>query len=466
MTTTTELAEEQAEAEAIEAVPSRRAAELAALHPQRAALELAWPGIIGNLIAALGQATIFAFVGHLSAVSIAAVGAAFQFLFLMFPVWRSLAIGTMAHVSRRMGEGRARTAADVARQSLVLGVISGVVFGIGFVVFAEPLLRLLGATDEVVAAATPILAFMGAGSVFQTVWYIGVSAIRAAGDSRTPMWLAILSVCVTVPLAFLFIDVLGVGPIGAAYAIVGDGALICALALVFLWRGRADLTIRGGPWGIDVGLIRSIFAISLPSAAESLMFSVGILALSSFAFRLGTNPSAAHQIVNQVESFSFLPCIGFSGAASALVGQALGMGDPARATRSGWAAVRMAFLWSTLAGVAFMALPNVLLGLFTNDERVVQAGIGALAIVGLGQPAQALIFTLGGALRGAGDTRFPLIATVVNWFVVRLPLAYVLAFPLGLGLAGVWAGIAADYFVRAGLLAWRFNSGAWQRVRV
>jgi putative MATE family efflux protein len=465
VSTTTELAEEQAEAEAIE-VPSRRAAELAALHPQRAALELAWPGIIENLIAALGQATIFAFVGHLSAVSIAAVGAALQFLFLMFPVWRSLAIGTMAHVSRRMGEGRARTAGDVTRQSLLLGVISGIAFGVGFIIFAKPLLHLLGATEEVVEVATPILAFMGGGSIFQTVWYIGVSAIRAAGDSRTPMWLAILSVCVTVPLAYLFIEVLGVGPIGAAYAIVGDSALICVLALFFLWRGRADLTIRGGSWGIDIGLIRSIFAISLPSAAESLMFSVGILALSGFAFRLGTDPSAAHQIVNQVESFSFLPCIGFSGAASALVGQALGMGDPARATRSGWAAVRMAFLWSTLAGVAFMAVPSALLGLFTNDERVIQAGIGALAVVGLGQPAQALIFTLGGALRGAGDTRFPLIATVVNWFVVRLPLAYTLAFPLGLGLAGVWTGIAADYFVRAGLLAWRFNSGAWQRVRV
>lgn len=466
MSTTTELAEEQAEAEAIEAVPSRRAAELAALHPQRAALELAWPGIIENLIAALGQATVFAFVGHLSAVSIAALGAAFQFLFLMFPVWRSLAIGAMAHVSRRMGEGRARTAGDVTRQSLLLGLISGVTFGVGFIVFAGPLLRLLGATDEVVAAATPILAFMGGGSVFQTVWYIGVSAIRAAGDSRTPMWLAILSVCVTVPLAFLFIDVLGVGAIGAAYAIVGDSALICALVLMFLWRGRADLTIRRGSWRIDVALIRSIFAISLPSAAESLMFSVGILALSSFAFRLGTDPSAAHQIVNQVESFSFLPCIGFSGSASALVGQALGMGDPARATRSGWAAVRMAFLWSTLAGAAFMAVPSVLLGLFTNDDRVIKAGIGALAVVGLGQPAQAVIFTLGGALRGAGDTRFPLVATVVNWFVIRLPLAYTLAFPLGLGLTGVWAGIAADYFVRAGLLAWRFNSGAWQRVRV
>jgi putative MATE family efflux protein len=447
-------------------VPSARAAELAALHPQRAALELAWPGIVENSIAAAGQATIFAFVGHLGAVSTAAVGAAFQFLFLMFPVWRSLAIGTMAHVSRRMGEGRARQASDVARQSITLGAMFGVLFGVGFVVFASPLLRLLGANEDVVAVASPILSLVGAGSIFQTVWFISTSAIRAAGDSRTPMWLAILSVIVTVPLAYLFIDVLHVGAIGAGYAVVTNSAIVCVIALYLLWIGRADLTIRGGKWGLDLGLIRSLFAISLPSAAESALFSVGILALSGFAFRLGTESSAAHQIVNQVESFSFLPCIGFAGASSALVGQALGMGDPRRAVRSGWAAVRMAFFWATAAGVVFMVVPQFLLGIFTNDLRVIDAGVGALAVIGIGQPAQAVIFTLGGALRGAGDTRFPLVATIVNWFLVRLPLAYVLAFPLGLGLTGVWAGIAADYFVRAGMLAWRFNSGAWQRVRV
>ncbi|HEY8825106.1 MAG TPA: MATE family efflux transporter [Candidatus Limnocylindria bacterium] len=460
MSSTAEVAEEAPPA------PSARAAELAKLHPQRAALELAWPGIVENSIAAAGQATIFAFVGHLGAVSTAAVGAAFQFLFLMFPIWRSLGIGTVAHVSRRMGEGRARQASDVARQSITLGAIFGVAFGVGFVVFASPLLRLLGAGEDVVAVASPILALVGAGSVFQTVWFISTSAIRAAGDSRTPMWLAILSVFVTVPIAFLFIDVLHVGAIGAGYAVVTNSAIVCMISLYLLWVGRADLSIRGGKWGLDVRLIRSLFAISLPSAAESALFSVGILALSGFAFRLGTESSAAHQIVNQVESFSFLPCIGFAGAASALVGQALGMGDPRRAVRSGWAAVRMAFLWATVAGVVFMVVPRFLLGIFTNDQRVIDAGVGALAVIGIGQPAQAVIFTLGGALRGAGDTRFPLVATIVNWFLVRLPLAYVLAFPLGLGLTGVWAGIAADYFVRAGLLAWRFNSGAWQRVRV
>jgi putative MATE family efflux protein len=460
LTATVEAAEEQQPA------PSTRAAELAALHPQRAALELAWPGIVENVIAAAGQATVFAFVGHLGAVATAAVGAAWQFLFLLFPVWRSLAIGTMAHVSRRMGEGRPRRAADVTRQSLIVGTFAGLVGGVFFLVFAAPLLRLLGASDEVVAVGAPILAVVGAGSVLQTIWFIGASAIRAAGDSRSPMWLAIFSVVLSVPLAYLFIDILGVGPIGAAYAQLLDSAAVCAIVIYLLWNGRADLRLSEGSWRLDLETVRSIFAISLPSAAESAMFSFGILALSGFAFRLGTEASAAHQIVNQVESFSFLPCIGFAGAASALVGQALGMKDPGRAMRSGWAAVRMALLWSTIAGILFMVAPQLWLGIFTNDQRVIEAGAGALAIIGIGQPAQAVIFTIGGALRGSADTRFPLMASVVNWFVVRLPLAYVLAFPLGLGLAGVWVGIAADYFVRAALLAWRFRSGAWQTVKV
>src|SRR5712691_2197183 len=245
VSSTAEVAEEAAP------VPSRRAAQLAALHPQRATLELAWPGIVENVIAFSGQAAIFAFVGHLGAVATSAVGAAFQFSFLLFPIWRSLAIGTMAHVSRRMGEGRPHLAADVTRQSLVVGAIAGLVVGSMFIIFAAPLLRLLGASEDVVATGVPILALIGAGSAFQTVWFIGVSAVRAAGDSRTPMWIAVLSAALTVPLAYVFIEVVRVGPIGAAYAVVLDGAVICVLVIAVLWRGSADLRLGDGSWRLD-----------------------------------------------------------------------------------------------------------------------------------------------------------------------------------------------------------------------
>ncbi len=365
-----------------------------------------------------------------------------------------------------MGQGRVAEAADATRQSLLLGAIAGVLFGAFFVLFSAPLLRLLGAGEEIVAIGAPFLAVVGAASGAATVWLIGTSAMRAAGDTRTPMLLSIAGVVLSVALAYVFIVVLGIGPMGSAYASSIAWVLGMCAMLALLWRGVAGLGIAGGPWHLSRATIRLLLGIGLPSAAESATFSFGILALSGMVFRLSTEDVAAHQIISQIETFSFFPCIGFSMAASALVGQALGMGDPERARRAGWAAAGMALVWATAAGIAFLLLPSLLLGIFTISGAVVIAGVGALAVVGIGQPAQALIFALGGALRGAGDTRYPLVVSLVNWFLVRLPLAYVLAFPLGLGLTGIWLGVTVDYFVRAALLALRFRSGAWARVKV
>ncbi|HEX9484936.1 MAG TPA: MATE family efflux transporter, partial [Gemmatimonadaceae bacterium] len=134
-----------------------------------------------------------------------------------------------------------------------------------------------------------------------------------------------------------------------------------------------------------------------------------------------------------------------------------------RAFRSGWAATRMAIIWTSVAGAIFALFPQFFLSLFTNDQAVISAGIGALVVIGFAQPAQAVNFTMGGALRGSGDTRFTLATTIVNWLVVRLPLAVVLAFPLGLGLAGIWLAVLIDYCVRAVILVLRFRSGRWSK---
>jgi len=445
--------------------PGSRAAQLALLSPNRAAFELAWPGIIEQLIRASGQVVVFGFIGHLGAVAIAAVGAALQFTFFLFPVFNALSIGTIALVSRRMGEGEPEAAADVVRQSLVLGAGLGVATGALFAVFARPLLGLIGAAPEVADLGAPYLAIVGGLNVFQTISIIGVSAMRAAGDARTPMWLSAAGSAFVVPGTYLLVTVAGLGIIGAAYAQVAISIAFTIATVALLWHGRAGLRIAGGSWALRGDRLRTLASISGYSAMESLLFSLGILALGVLVFRLGTTAYAAHQIVSQLETLSFLPCIGFSAAAASLVGQSLGRGEPERAMRSGWAATRMAVVWTTGAGVLLAAFPAVFIGLFTSDATVIAAGVGALIVVGFAQPAQAVNFAIAGGLRGAGDTRFTLAATIVNWLVIRLPLAYLLAFPLGLGLAGIWLGVLIDYAVRAGILMLRFRSGRWTRLR-
>ena len=444
-----------------EAKPQTRAAQLALLSPGRAAFTLAWPGIIEQLIRASGQTVVFAFIGHLGGVAIAAVGASVQFTFLLFPVFNALSIGTVALVSRRMGEHRAADASDVVRQSLVLGAVLGLVTGALFALFAKPLLQLIGADETVASEGAPYLAVLGGLNVFSTISIIGVAAMRAAGDTRTPMWLSALGSLLFVPATYLLVTVAGLGIMGAAIAQIGVNVAFCAITLTLLWRGVAGVRIAGGRWRLERVTLRSIASISGYSAGESLLFSVGILALGFLAFRLGTEAYAAHQLISQLESLSFLPCVGFSAASAALVGQSLGMRDPGRAMRSGWAATRQAILWTSAAGAVLALFPRQLIGIFTNDQTVITAGIGALIVIGLAQPAQAVNFTLGGALRGSGDTRFTLSTTIVNWFVVRLPLAVLFAFPLGLGLAGIWLAILVDYCVRAVILSLRFRGGKW-----
>jgi putative MATE family efflux protein len=443
--------------------PQTRAAQLALLSPDRAAFELAWPGIVEQLIRAGGQTVVFAFIGHLGGVAIAAVGASLQFTFLLFPVFNALSIGTVALVSRRMGEHRAADASDIVRQSLVLGAVLSLVTGVLFVVFAKPLLQIIGADEAVAAAGVPYLSVIGGLNIFSTISIIGVAAMRAAGDTRTPMWLSALGSLLYVPATYLLVTVAGLGIMGAAFALIGVNVTFCAATLALLWRGVAGVRLAGGTWRLQKGTLRSLASISGYSAGESFLFSIGILALGFLAFRLGTDAYAAHQVISQLESLSFLPCVGFSAASAALVGQSLGMRDPERAMRSGWAATRQAIIWTAAAGAVLALFPRQLLGVFTNDQSVITAGIGALIVIGLAQPAQAVNFTMGGALRGSGDTRFTLTTTVVNWFVVRLPLAVVLAFPLGLGLAGIWLAILVDYCVRAVILSLRFRSGRWSR---
>jgi putative MATE family efflux protein len=448
------------------APPSARALELAALSPERAAFELAWPGIVEQLFRASGGTVTIAIVGQLGAVATAAMGASFQYLFLLFPVWGAISTGTVAVVARRMGAGRLEEASDALRQSLIIATLLSIATGVGFVVFAAPLLRLIGAAEDVVVAGAPFLALVGGLNVFQTLGIISVNALRAAGDSRTPMWLALGASITFIAFAYAFVHGLGLGVLGAGYAQIVVTVTFLVPVAVLLWRGRAGLRLAGGRWTLHRETIRALMSVSLPSVGETLLFAIGILALGGIVFRFGTEAYAAHQIIGSIEVMSFLPCVGFSAAAAALVGQSLGMREPARATRVGWAATRMAVLWTSAAGLLMALLPAALLGLFTSSAEVVRAGTLSLIVVGLAQPAQAVIFTIGGALRGAGDTRYTLALTIFNWFVVRFPLAVILGIVVGWGLTGVWIAVMIDYFVRAGLLARRFHSGRWQSRKV
>ena len=200
---------------------------------------------------------------------------------------------------------------------------------------------------------------------------------------------------------------------------------------------------------------------------EQLLMQIGFLLYLGIAARYGTNAVAAYFIGVRILALSFLPGFGFSAAASTIVGQQLGAGQAENAERSGWEANRLAMVLMSIAGILIFLFARPIAAMFIDDAEVIDDAVSFIQILALAQPLMAADSTLGGALRGAGDTRFPLLTVVVGFYVARLGVRLDgRRTVLRLGLAWVWGALLGDYLLRAVLKGWRFHSGAWKRARV
>jgi len=193
---------------------------------------------------------------------------------------------------------------------------------------------------------------------------------------------------------------------------------------------------------------------------------VGFFLYIVFAAHHGTAAVAAYFIGVRILSLSFLPGFGFAAAAATMIGQSLGARRPDDAERSGRAAVRLAVWLMTAAGVLIFAAARPIARLFVDDAAVVADTVSFIRVLAACQPLMALDFTLGGALRGAGDTRFPLVAVFLGFYVCRLGFAWLVTFALGLGVGWLWLALVGDYLARSVLKGARFRSGVWKTVAV
>jgi Na+-driven multidrug efflux pump len=280
---------------------------------------------------------------------------------------------------------------------------------------------------------------------------------------------------VNLPLAWGLFHFLGFQGIALGTAI--SHTLGAVAVLVVLARGRAGLRLHVGQlwpgWDLQWRLLR----VSLPAGADSMSLGVGQLWFLTLVNRLGNEPATAHGIALRWEAMGYLSGAAFGTAAMALVGQNLGAGRPREAARSGWTAFAMGLGVMAVMGATFFTFAPQMFRLFApNPEQahVVEIGVPVLRLVAFAMPALACSIVFTYALRGAGDTRVPLLFTWVGFLGVRIPLTYWLTQPLvhlgpwewtG-GLFGAWVAMFADLFVRGGAFLARFAGGRWQRIDV
>jgi MATE family multidrug resistance protein len=256
------------------------------------------------------------------------------------------------------------------------------------------------------------------------------------------------------------------GVVGSAMGAATGRTIGGLLVIGLLLKGRSGIRLELAGMRPDAALIRRILRVGLPTGVEQLFFRSGHMVFARILAELGTVSYAANQVAMNGWSLSFMPGFGFALAATTLVGQGLGAGDPEGAEQRGYTAYRLAAALMGSVGILFLLFPAQIVGFFTNDPEIIEIGTMPLRMVGLIQPVLAATMVFPGGLRGAGDTRFPMIVTGSSIWLVRLPLAYLLAIVLDWGLTGAWAALALDLCMRGLINFLRFRGGRWKSVKV
>ena len=427
---------------------------------------LALPSILGNVSYTVVGLVQTKFVAELGAEGLAAVGAGQRIFFAMQAILMAVTAGTTALVARAWGAGDYTEASRITMASLVLGGVMSLVIGIVGILFATPIASVFGLDDTTIEMATLNIRWLLVFNVVFAGTFILSAALRASGDAWTPLWMSVGVNVLNVPLSYAFIfgqwgmPEMGVAGVAVAAGIsfsVGTGVL---LAMWVRQKFRVK-HVKGGWWRRE--RLWALLDIGYPAALEQGVFQIGFfIFLMLIGNYYGTEAFAAYNIGVNMLMVCMTVGFGFSIAGSTLVGQHLGAGDPQAAMRSGWRATALAVISMGSLGVLIIVFAEQLVTFFIGDEPLTIAyTVQFIYMLGAMMPLLAVEFAIGGSLRGAGDTRFPLMATVLGLLGMRCGLA-ALATYLGLPVVYVYASLIGDYLLKGALLIWRFHRGKWK----
>jgi putative MATE family efflux protein len=450
-------------------------------------VRLALPVLAGHLLDMLVGFTDTWLTGNYLATSqhLAAINLVAYLLWLMVSLFSLVSIGTTALVARFVGAEDWRLARHTTNQALFLGALFCAAPIVLVAVIGRPLVASLGLEDEAAALALRYLWIVLPAVPAIMFEQVGVAALRGAGDTVTGMVAMITTNAVDMLASYAL--VVGLGPmpalgwdglaIGTTIGYYAGGLIIVARLL----RGRAGLRIERDLLRPDGPLVRRLFRISLPGGLDMLAMIGCHLLFLRVVNALGNVSAAAHGIAIKIESLSFMPGAAFQIAAATMVGQFLGARQSRRAVHTIFVACATTSAIMCTIGVVIFAASDWLGAQFVSAE---QAAIGAEAaalvrIVCIAQPGLAILMVLTGAMRGAGDTRWPLAFTFIGFVLVRIPLGIVLAWPaldlpgtmgtvelFDLGVRGAWYAMVIDLYVRCALAIGRFVQGGWKKIEV
>ncbi len=407
-----------------------------------------------------------AFVSRLGTDAVAAVGITEALITVLYGIAIGLGIGLTAMVARRIGEKNAEAAAMVTGQSVWIGAFLSIVIGVIGVAYARDLLEIMGASDGVIEQGYGFTAMLLGGSFSIIYLFLLNAAFRGAGDATVALrslWIA-NGINIVLDPCFIF----GLGPFpemgvtGAAVATTIGRSIGVVYQLWYLFGGRGRIAFQLRHLRLVPELTARLIRISVGGIGQFLIATASWIGVMRIVAIYGSAAIAAYTIALRMMEFTFLPAWGLGNAAATLVGQNLGAKQPDRAEQSAWQAAKHNAIFMAIAGALLLVFAQGITGLFSDEPDVLRWGTSCLRILGIGFPMYAVGMVMIQAMNGAGDTGTPAILNVICFWLVQIPLAFVLATNTTLEPNGAFIAIVVSESLLTVLSVIVFRRGNWK----
>ena len=435
-------------------------------------LRIAWPSIVESFLVSLVGMIDTIMVSSLGSYAIAAVGLTTQPKFIGLAIFISLNVAVSAIVARRKGEREQESANRVLTQSIIITLALTIVISILCVVFADPIIRLSGSAEDTHEPARNYFMIIMGGMVFNTLSMVINAAQRGAGNTKIAMRTNLVSNGVNMVFNYLLIGGnLGfprLGIEGAAIATVIGTVMACIMSIRSLFHADRFLSV----WHMrkkirfDRQTMGAIANIGSSTLAEQIFLRIGFLTYAILVANLGTTAFAAHQIGMNMMSISFSFGDGLSVAAVTLVGQSLGEKRQDMAKIYGSVCQRMGLVFDGILCLIFVFGGRWIFSWFSTETPILDYGQMIMSILSVVIFLQISQVIYSGCLRGAGDTRYTALVSLISVALIRPGAGWLFCYPLALGLFGAWIGLAFDQLMRFILTRIRFQQGKWTTLKI
>lgn len=437
----------------------------------RSTIKIAWPSILESFLISLVGMIDTIMVSSLGSYAIASIGLTTQPKFIGLAIFLSLNVAVSAIVAHRKGANDCKSANKVLLQSIIITVILAVIVSVICVTFANPIIRFAGSSSDTHESAVIYFRIIMGCMIFNVLSMVINAAQRGAGNTKIAMRTNVVSNGVNILFNYLLISgnfgfpALGIK--GAALATVLGTICACIMSIFSVLHNNQFICLKTvSKIKFDKATISSILNIGSSTLVEQIFLRVGFLTYSIIIANLGTTAFAAHQIGMNLISISFSFGDGLSVAAISLVGQNLGANRKDLAKLYGGVCQRLGLVFACIISFIFVTMGRQIFSLFSPEEVILNYGsmiMKLMAVIVFLQISQ-VIFS--GCLRGAGDTKFTALVSLISVAIIRPAAGWLFCYPLGLGLFGAWLGLAFDQFMRFIMTYTRFKSGKWTNYKV